>query len=193
MVQLLRREDVRRPTLLVDAEEAGTGRRRSCIGPKDSDQRTPASGVGEDPRNVRFTASGPEQGAGLAFLLDRVQRAPERLEVVGLLDEIDGPALHRLDGRIDRPFAGDHHHRGLGPNDAKTVRTSSPVAFGIRRSRRATSNVSRSTVCWAAAPSAAVTTSCPSSLRSPASSSRSVASSSATRIFIPPPLEAIAR
>src|SRR5438093_1178178 len=44
MVQLLRREDVRRPTLLVDAEEAGTGRRRSCIGPKDSDQRTPGRG-----------------------------------------------------------------------------------------------------------------------------------------------------
>ena len=123
---MLRREDVRRPTLLVDVQDAGTGRRRSCVGPEHRDQRPAASGVGEDLLNARFAAGTPEQGAGLALLLDRVQRASEGLEVVGLLDEIDRPALHRLDGRIDRPFAGDHHHRGLGPNDAQPVEDFQP-------------------------------------------------------------------
>src|SRR5438034_333229 len=76
-----------------------------------------------------------------------------------------------------------------GLTTRRRCRTSSPVALGIRRSRRATSNDSRSTVRSASPPSAAVTMACPSSRRSAASSSRRVLSSSATRIFMPPPFE----
>src|SRR5207247_1804431 len=130
MVQLRRREDMRRSALVRDAEDQRSARRRFRARSKHGDESGTTRGLGNDVGDLRVAPDGPEQRAGGPFLLHHVEGPPERFQLIRFLDEVDRPSLHRLDRGVDRPLARDHDHGGLGPHNPETMQDLQSGGFG---------------------------------------------------------------
>src|SRR5207247_808323 len=81
MVQLRRREDMRRSALVRDAEDQRSARRRFRARSKHGDESGTTRGLGNDVGDLRVAPDRPEQRAGGPFLLHHVEGPQERGEL----------------------------------------------------------------------------------------------------------------